>query len=291
MNLTLSFDDARAILEQKHQVDFHFAEHVLSNIDKVMQVYIAYQQIFPEDHKARLEKLLPARLAELRNKNTDLVFKCVEAVGNLFPINEAMLEEIEQYIWIEPQSPSMSWEEFDALLEDENADPNDYYFSSQLSFCMLVWCIGNSINRETWERLDAMFGWGGIPWPERMIKTNRNFNSKLLQKNLKRAGLEDFMTSIKIAWRSTDNYFFDFDENYSYEEQDTPTFDARCICKLYHEWQAAKPIAESNQRAELMLLQDPSILQKVVDIMGKSLEKPRKPKTLVEVFAEQENQP
>lgn len=286
-DLALSFDKAHAFLERKRQVKYGFAEHTLSNIKNVVSVYIAYSKIFPDDYRSRLEGILPGRLVEIRNKKISLPDKCVEAIGKLFPINECMLEEVESHIWIEPQSPSMSWEEFDELLED---DEENSYFSgtSALLFPVMIWSIGNSINSETWEKLNRMFEWD-VAWPEKLIKTKQSFDHELLQKNLERAGLGDFMTSIKIAWRATDNYFFDFDENDSYEA-DAPTFDAESICRLYNEWQAAGPIGESDTRAMLMLRQDPSLLQRVVNIMSKSLIKPTKAKTLVEVFTEQEAQ-
>lgn len=284
-DLALSFDDARAFLMKKRQVEYSFAEDALLSIKKVVAVYGAYQQIFPDDYRSRLKKLLPSHLAELRNKPINLEDKCVDAIGRLFPINECMLDEVDDCIWIDPQGPSMSWDEFDELVNNTE----DSYFSSEssLSFPVLIWSIGNDIGRETWGKLDQKFKWG-VAWPESIITTKYYFDQGLLQKNLERAGLGDFMTSIKIAWRETDNYFFDFDENYSYEEADTPIFDAKCICRLYHEWQAGKSIGESNTRAMLMLRQDPSVLQRIVDIMSESLEKPSEAKTLMEVFAEQE---
>ena len=275
----LPFDEARNWLREQRQTTYHEARSVLLDCRSFFQVHLAYQKIYPEDYAKRIEGFLPRSFV---GKEIYLQEKSVEAVGAIFPVVEdaSLGDDALAAIYIEPQSPSMSWDELDELLEGELtlSDPE------ALAFPMLIWSIGNSIDRETWERLDEIFGWG-VVWPKRLIQTKRYIDAEVLHKKLKRAGLEDFMTSIKIAWRSTDNPFLDFDENYpDYEHYE---FSVEDICSLAADWVASFPLVQSDSRAMDMLRADPSLLQKVVDIMGKSLEKPAKPKTLVEVFAKE----
>lgn len=276
-----SYAEALSFLRARRLVDFESAEGSLGEMVHISQVFQAYRQLFPDG--SRMPKL-PRRLADVKSLPSDALIDMMgDALGELFPIdNMVLLEDGLEYIPMAQISPSMSWDEFDELL---NAPEEflDYEEDDPLRFMIMVWTIGNAADKETWETLSDELGWG-VKYPKKLMQSDEAFDMDALEKNLKAAGLGPFMSAINIAWKNTGCPFLDFDR----ESEWYPSFSTNNIVKLAKEWRLGEKYVLENQLATAMWQADKSVLQKVVDIMSRSLGSKQKPgKTLVEVFAQE----
>lgn len=262
----VSFEAAKLFIRQKQTVDFSVAVRELSKLNALANIHCAYQQLFPEDHKTKL-KDFPRSLLEARANPETLDDKVVEQLGNLFPMEDEVFLEDYAYIGIQPQNISMSWDEFGELLEN----PDEFNRSDDLAFPIMIWSIGNEVDRDTWDTLAENLGWNAR-WPEQLISHEVYIDVEALRKNLDAAGLGVFMASILMAWKDTGNIFLDFDP-YN-DEENYPCFTVESIVELYHLWEEARPYLEQDAAAMALWNQQPDILQTVVDIMERC-SKPR----------------
>jgi len=97
------------------------------------------------------------------------------------------------------------------------------------------------------------------------------FDWARLVENLRDAGLACFEAAINVAWKSTENYFFDFDREEAYGTGDLPEWSTANIVMLAKEWQAAAPIKAAWEEACTMLEYDESLYGQILDIMAASL--------------------
>lgn len=270
---TLSFHEAARLLRQKLQTGFSQAAFRLNCAKMVLQVQLAYQQLYPDHFNEKLAKhMFSVRLSDLLDETqTDkLRDSLMDAVAQLFPIDVDAMEANWQpgedaVIYIEAQNISMSWDEFDELLQS----PLDLAASSDaLAFPMLIWSINNDVSGETWETLSEALGWN-TRCPK--YGANTYIDRVSLRARLKKQGLLPFETAILFAWKDTGNYFIDFDP---YDESNygpAYSFSADAICELAREYQQALPIIREYNQAMKMLDDDPSIFDTLTRLIEQSL--------------------
>jgi hypothetical protein len=276
-----TFAEGLRFLRSRQLVSFGAAEDALENISNIVKVFAAFRELFPD---GSCLPNLPRRLVDARGISSDGYAEIIGAVlSALFPIDENDLaEDGLQCIPIQPISPSMSWDEFDELLENPG-NFLDYDDDDPLRFYIMVWTIGNGVDKETWDTLSDGLGWG-VKYPRPLMKTDQAFDVDLLEKNLLAAGLAPFMAAIKIAWKDTGIALLDWDmENDFY-----PDFTTENIVRLAREWQEGKDLLEDLNLAAAMWQADRDVFGLVVDVMSRSLsKKPKAAKTLMEVFAQE----
>jgi len=270
---TLSFYEAARLLRQKLQTGFSQAAFHLNCAKMVLQVQLAYQQLYPDNFSERLAKhMFSVRLSDLLDdtQTEKLRDSLMDAVAQLFPIDVDAMEANwqpgeEAVIYIEAQNISMSWDEFDELLES----PLDLAISSDaLAFPMLIWSINNDVSGETWETLSEALGWN-TQCPE--YGANTYIDMVCLRARLKKQGLLLFETAILLAWKDTGNYFIDFD---AYDETNYApvySFSADALCDLAKEYQQALPIIREYNQAMKMLDDDPTIFDTLTRLIEQSL--------------------
>ena len=274
--LSLNFGEAKHMLMRRQQIPYRLAAFSLDHTKLALQVYLAYQRLYPQDFKEQLKKfMLPFHLEHLRDdpQVESLRNRIIGAVAALFPIEEDAIyqnmdEADSQVLVIEPQNYSMSWDEFSELIDDPG---NLAIHKDTWAFPMLIWTLGYSVGDKTWDILSDNLGWN-VKYPKRMVESDTYILMPRLAARLKKAGLSIFVNAIQVAWHDTGNYFFDFDPYDESNYEPLPPFTADSICDLKREYDKAKPIIEEYERAERMLRADPSIYQTLVDLMDQSLE-------------------
>lgn len=261
-----TFDEAMHALELCQRPHFEAAAETLRLMGKAVAVCAAYREIFAEEAPAKLPKTMPTSLRSLTTLEQPGT-QIVEALGGLFPISEMYLEEPEfSSIEIEEQNYSMNWDQFSEFVDN----PEEHrYGDDGFKFCMMLWCRGNGIKRETWSRISNALGIN-VEYNKRFM-TGRPFEWDKLKEKLEDAGLACFTTATEMAWKDTGNYFMDFDQEEAWETGDLPEWTTESIVHLAEEWKKADPILEAWREACTMLSYDNSLYQRIIDIMTDSL--------------------
>lgn len=256
----ISFDDAVDFLRLRRSPTFDDLQHGLTDIKLLAQVYLAYQRLFPKNYRNKLLGKVPQAVKELKH-DPDFTIKLVNVIGSLFPVNEDVMDEEPEYIYIEQQGLSMTWDELDELLSGNGM--YEFYDLQNYAFPVLCWSVGNGIGQEMWDDLSELLEWN-VPYPERLLSDDVYVDTYVLRKELNKRGLADFFASLQLAWRFSGNYFIDFDPE---THSEYPTFTAENICDLVKKWRKAKVILDADVRAMKRLQTDNSLFKTFIECL------------------------
>lgn len=269
---TISFNDAARSLKRKLQVNFELASFCLDRAKLALEVYLAYQRLYPDDFREKLKKhMLPFRLGDLRDglQAEHLQNNLIDAVGALFPIDMDATDMNwhsgdEMVVIIESQNMSMSWDEFNELLENpENLAGN----RDSLAFPMLIWSMGQDLTGNAWKTLSKYLGWN-TKCPD--YGEDTYIDMVALRARLRKHNLEPFETAILVAWKDTGNYFIDFDPYDETNYEPLPPFNADTLCDLAQAYRQALPILDEYGKAMKILRNDPTVFDRLTRLMEQS---------------------
>ena len=254
---------------------------------EVLKIISVSVQIIKEFDELQLEDFQPIEESDLDDFDCPVIDDALNAIYGKAPFEMEMVDFLaERYLIPESMGYPMSWDQFFEICSEPEQYPVYEVF---LFFSCLGFGEDDSFNKASQE-----YGWG-VEYPPSNNKKNLYLDGNLFVEKLRAAGLDDFITAIEVYEYSTGNAYFDvnlYDEMWL-ENFDLPDFSVEGCKALITEWEEAQEIETKLQRAEEHFKNDRSSVAKLLlDLWVSSLKRRpdenEKPKTLIEIFTEDE---
>jgi hypothetical protein len=209
-----------------------------------------------------------------------LLEAAVEAIGQVAPLQEESVEidMMDGYIRLVPAELgyAMNWDEWYEMV----SEPGEY-----LNETAAPWAFCEALlqgDESAFDSFSDYFDWD-LRYPRR---GGERIDWKKMQRLLEKRGLGCFKAAFEIAGYCTGNLYFDY--NIYEDNLPLPDFTIEGVRELERQYLAAQPILR-DYRACVHLFAEIDVPRAVLRIYSRSLVKEeKKPKTLVEVFREEE---
>ena len=296
--MEISFNAASRFLQRLAVPDFPQVHDRLVALVRTGSIVEAFRTCFPE-------KWPPVGSLGLHDLDGDnlltLQHAAIAAVAALFPVQEDymdMLVDDDEPLQLHPDSCGFAWDDewLTQVFEDPSEVPSD---SSLAMFFKLLWIIatqfGEEAGRQVWDKMQTHFGWPcDLPRIGENVRA-RDFQWEALYAMLDAEGLGAFKRAIDVALCDTDNLFLDTSpDDYGYGVMQIPDFIAENILELKKIWAEAEAWLADYEACRALVEADPTIYSRLACIweqVCKLEAHPQPPKTLVEVFTGDDDEP
>ena len=289
-----TFEMASRFLQQRAIPSFPEAHDRLIGFVRMAGIIEAFKECFPE----KMPQVGVLNLSDLDGeKGFALQDAAIQAVAALFPVLDDHMDMLVQEgepLYIYPDSCGYAWD--DEWLSEVFQDPSDLPVDSALAmFFKTIWIatvqFGKEAGCELWNTIQAHFGYP-CEFPEIGNVSARNFNWPLVYELLDQEGLGDFRNAINLALCDTGNLFLDASpDDYGYGTVQIPDFTAENIKALKELWKEAKTSLAHYEACVKRVTETPHIYARLAQIWETACcaqPEPDPPKTLTEVFSDQE---
>lgn len=217
--------------------------------------------------------------------------RALEVVRNLFPIHYTMEEQLlslepgdfRNNLYIAPQGTAWTIDDFDWFVSQP-----DETFRREVSALIFAKYLNALVDVEDYLKAAEYFG-----WPERLPLSLERHDVKYvagekLISMLEERNLEEFAWVFQVVFQTVDNPFFDLSDEDIYTGVVEYTLEnVRQAAEL---WQEAQPVVEMIDHANYRALNEPEVLERVLDAWDECTLFEKKKRTLVEVFGEEEEE-
>lgn len=265
----ISFSSCVASLHKYLPTSVNEATNALISMVVPMEGFLAVSKHFPEEYQALKEKKYLLGKRGLCGKPLEDIR---EVINKYIPVQDQwdeMLSESEEFlIYIEPMGLCMGWDDFNEDLEDPSSNLSVYAGPD-----MLVQGLAHDIDTQSWMNLINYFEWPIEP--PQMPSFRWFFWCQEIYDALASAGLSELVPVWQLNCWDTGTVFLDvnsYDEAFYLETH----FGMDRISWLIEQKQLADAHLEKYTIGQKMIMQDPGLIQRQVDIFLENLHE-RKP--------------